>query len=225
MLIGVLIKHKWLIPSGLFAVVAILLAVSFAPEFIKLTSNVDELSNYLKELGSLGIIMFIFLQIVQVVVAFIPGDLLHISGGFVYGTAAGAVFSYIGVMIGATIAFYLARILGNKIVIKLIGEKSYKKFSGVLNTSTASLTVFLICIIPGIPKDVLVYLAGLTPIKPVKFLSLYAVARVPGILISSSMGANINEGHYQDLVILVSIVVVALVAGLFVKKKILRPKY
>ncbi len=214
-------EKKYVLLLLVFLALIAYLSITLMPMIAELTSKPEKIRDFLKSFGNAGIFVFLLLQVLQVVIAAIPGDLLHVSGGFVYGALSGAALSYVGVMLGATLAFFMSRFFGYKLVKKFVAESQYEQFGRLLNTNKAGLGMFIICSIPGIPKDVLAYIAGLTPIGSLRFLSIYALARIPGIIISASIGANIYDRHYMDIVISGGIIVVLFIIGFFVRGKII----
>ena len=80
--------------------------------------------------------------------------------------------------------------------------------------------MFIFCNLPFVPKDVLMYAAGLTPLKPKKTLFIYCLSRIPGIIIWNSMGANIYNKSTLGIIITLCLLLIFLTAVLVVKKKI-----
>jgi uncharacterized membrane protein YdjX (TVP38/TMEM64 family) len=119
------------------------------------------------------------------------------------------------------VAFYISRLLGFRLVKDLISEQSFEKLNFLVNNPKSEITMFIIFLIPGIPKDVLVYLAGMTPIKPLNFFIIFTIARFPSILTTSFIGANIQERHYLPVAIAVGIAGALFVLGLIYKDKVI----
>jgi uncharacterized membrane protein YdjX (TVP38/TMEM64 family) len=205
----------------LFILLLIYLSIKFAPYVAALIKKPDRFRDLLVAYGPISIPVFISLQIMQVVIAAIPGELVHISGGYVYGTTFGAIYSAAGIFLGALIAFYISRLLGFTLVKKFVSPDTLEKFTFLINSPKSELTMFLLFIIPGIPKDVLVYIAGLTPINPKQFFLIYLIARLPGILVSSYIGANIREKDYLPVIVIAVVAGILLIIGLIKKDVII----
>jgi uncharacterized membrane protein YdjX (TVP38/TMEM64 family) len=86
-----------------------------------------------------------------------------------------------------------------------------------MNNSKSDVAMFTLFLIPGIPKDILVYLAGLTPIKPLKFFTIYTTARFPAVFFSAYIGANLKTRNYLPVIIISVLAVVLFVVGLLKK--------
>jgi uncharacterized membrane protein YdjX (TVP38/TMEM64 family) len=132
----------------------------------------------------------------------------------------GTIYSTIGILFGSVIAFYISRVLGFHLIKTFIPQPKIKKFNFIVNNPKAEIALFLLFLIPGIPKDVLVYITGLTPIKPQNLIIVSVVARFPGILASSYIGAHIQQKDYIPVVIVSVIASILFIIGL-VKKDII----
>ncbi|TCL56161.1 putative membrane protein YdjX (TVP38/TMEM64 family) [Hydrogenispora ethanolica] len=200
-----------------FAILIIYLTIRYGAEFTALFRKPRQFRELLTAYGPISVLVFIFFQIVQVVVATIPGELIQIAGGYVYGTFLGTVYSTLGILCGTVAAFYIARLLGYRLLRILLPQQELAKFEFLMNKPKAELTMFLLFLIPGIPKDILTYLAGITPIKPSKFFLTVTLARFPGILASSFVGSHIQQQRYLP-VIIVSVIACLLFLVGFLKK-------
>lgn len=194
------------------------LFLKYAPYIIDSFKEADRLRGLLASYGSINILVFIFFQIMQVIIAAIPGELVQLAGGYVYGTFFGTIYSTLGILLGSVITFYISRILGLNIVKAFVSPKNLQEFALLINSPKSEVVLFLLFLIPGIPKDALVYIAGLTPIKLIKFLIISAIARFPGILASSFVGAHIQGRIYISVIAVLTIVCILLLIG-FLKRK------
>ena len=109
---------------------------------------------------------------------------------------AGTVYSFLGTLLGTLIVFFATRLFGYSLVKAVVPAGKLQKFERLLTGRTSDITVFLLFLIPGIPKDTLVYVSGLTPIKPLKFLPICLIARLPALWGSAYIGANLQEKDY-----------------------------
>lgn len=160
----------------------------------------------------LGVASFLVLQVLQVVVALIPGGLIQILGGVVFGGFWGTVLSFIGTLLGEIAVFYIVRLLGMPIVEAIIDQKGIKKLAFLQDKRKCELSVFILFLIPVLPKDALTYIAPLTKIKPSAFFILSMLARSPGLIFSNVFGSSLSEGNMMIVVILF---VIAMVVGIF----------
>jgi uncharacterized membrane protein YdjX (TVP38/TMEM64 family) len=113
------------------------------------------------------------------------------------------------------------KLFGFPLVKILVPEKDLNKLSALINSPKLETTIFLLFLIPGIPKDILVYVAGLTPIKPVLFFIIITIARFPAMLGSSFVGAKIESSQYLIAIIVSVIASVLFVLGYIYKQRII----
>jgi uncharacterized membrane protein YdjX (TVP38/TMEM64 family) len=203
---------------GLIALVSI--TIHYTPFFAKYLKDPVRLGEYIKSFGSKGVIVFIGFQIAQVVIAALPGEITQLAGGFLYGTFAGTALSYLGITIGMMIAFFFVRLFGMPAVKICLSEQQMEKFKFVVARPNAELLIVILFLIPGIPKDVLTYLAGLTPLNPFRFLLLASIARIPGIFLSSYIGAHLGKQRYVEAIVASVLAAIFFVVGLLFKEKI-----
>lgn len=168
----------------------------------------------------LGVCVYMFLQVLQVLVALIPGGVIQILGGVLFGNFWGTVLCSLGILAGSAIVFFMVRRFGMPAVEAFIDRKGIKKFEFLNDTKKLEITVFILFLIPGMPKDVLTYLAPLTKIKPSSFLALSMLGRFPAILLSIVFGANLSEGNILAAVVIFAVVAVVGIIGILYNGKI-----
>jgi uncharacterized membrane protein YdjX (TVP38/TMEM64 family) len=160
-----------------------------------------QLKKTLQSFGPYSPLIFILLQIIQVVIAPIPGEPIEFLGGYVFGVWAGMLYSIIGLIVGSWIAFGAARIFKKWAVEKFISPTTMKKFDYLIGHEGAVLS-FLLFLIPGFPKDTLCYLLGLTPMHVGIFLIVMTMGRIPGLWVITLEGAKIYQHQYKTFLIL-----------------------
>ncbi len=169
----------------------------------------EKFRDWIRSFGSWGPVVFIGLQVFQVLFSPIPGELTGFLGGYVYGAAAASVFSTIGLTLGSLLAFWIGRRLGRPFVEKLIPPKVLEKFDFLIE-SRGALFAFIFFSIPGFPKDYMCYLLGLSPLRTSVFALVAFAGRIPGTIMLGVQGAGLYEERYG---LVVGLLVVAVVAG------------
>ena len=159
-------------------------------------------------MGHFGVIILILFQILQTVIAPIPGEVIQIAGGYLYGIPLGTIYNLIGLIIGSAIAFYFTKFIGREFVENLIKKKKLKWITDIMESKKFEIILFIIFIVPGLPKDFMIYVAGLTALKPTRFFNILILSRLPWIIVSASVGSNINAKNYI-LTIVISIIAVS----------------
>lgn len=214
----------------LFIGTLIFISFKYTPYIMSVISNTEEFRDFILSYGNTGVLVFMAFQISHIIIPVIPGEIVQIAGGYVYGTILGSVFLLIGTAIGTVGVFYISRTVGYPIVKIFVSKENMERFAFLSNSSKIEAVMFALFLIPGIPKDALIYIAGLTPIKPLRFILISLVARTAGIIGSAFIGANLLEKDYRTVIIMTIISVLIFAIGIVFRKKILsnlnhRPSY
>lgn len=172
-------------------------------------------ASFLDSLGPWSFAGFIFLQIIQVIAAPIPGEVTGFLGGFLFGPLKGILLTTIGLTIGSIIAFQISRALGRPVVDQIIDPRIMKRFQFLLNHESAFL-VFLLFLIPGFPKDYLCYISGLGRLSLLEFTLISATGRLLGTILLTFGGAFLQQKKYMELLFLaIASLLIILLALLF----------
>ena len=155
----------------------------------RLFTSPQRLRDWVAGWGGWAPAIFIALQTLQVIVFAIPGEVAQIAGGYLFGAWQGTLLSITGILIGSAASFFLARALGRPFVAALAPAAQVEKMEKLLTSRSARIVFFLLFVIPGIPKDILCYVAGLTPMGFPFFAAVSTVGRLPGIIGSAVIGS------------------------------------
>ncbi len=166
----------------------IILVVVFKEELWDLFANTENLQEYIRIWGPTGPLVFIGVQVIQVIIFVIPGEVAQIAGGYLFGVWLGLLYSLIGISIGSSFNFFLARLLGVKSIKALFGEAKITKFEDIMDARRTRVAFFLFFVIPGIPKDILCYVGGLSKMSFPSFFIISMIGRLPGVLGSTIIG-------------------------------------
>jgi uncharacterized membrane protein YdjX (TVP38/TMEM64 family) len=206
-----------------FFVLIILLSI-FAVNFVRGLGEESfeiQLEHAIKDAGVFGVLICLILQFIQVVVAFIPGEVVQVAIGYVYGTWGGGLITLLGALISSIFVFYLVRKLGAPFVKAMTGEKDSGINKFLQNSKNLNSLIFILFLIPGLPKDLITYLVPLTNVKPSDFFVLSTIARAPAIFASTFVAASFKSGDYVQMVI-VGIIFGGLgILGIIFNKKIM----
>ncbi len=201
-----------------FISVLVFFSVKYAPLMTDIISNRDRFREFILSYGNKGVLVFIGFQIIHILIPVIPGEVVQIAGGYVFGTFAGSIYMVIGTIVGTIIVFYAAQFIGYPIVKVFVKPEKIEKFKAMLNSNKAEIAIFIMMLVPGFPKDTLIYIAGLTPIMPIRFIVISIVARTPGLIGSAFIGASIHQKDYKAVIIM-SIITIAVIALGYVLRK------
>lgn len=166
-----------------------------------------------------GIVIYLVLQILQVLVAIIPGGVIQILGGVLFGGVWGTFLCIGGILLGTVIVYVLVKKFGKPLVEAFFDEKVVTKFSFLQDSKKLELAIFILFLIPGIPKDLLTYVAPLTKIKMSSFLILSTLARIPAIIMSTVFGSTLSNGNIVAAIIIFAIVACLGIVGILYKDR------
>lgn len=158
-------------------------------------NNPETFRDYIKSQGLLGQLIMIGVMMMQVVIAFLPGEPLEVAAGFIFGWLEGALLCLLGAALAGGLIFFAVRKWGIKIVEAFFSAEKINRFAFLRNEKKLNLLVFILFLIPGTPKDIINYLAGLTPMKLSTFVLLSTVARIPSVISSTITGNFAQEGN------------------------------
>ena len=160
--------------------------------------------HFVNSFGPLSVVIFIGLQIVQVLVAPIPGELNGFIGGYLYGPVLGTLYSTIGLTIGSCLAFLLARWLGMPFVEKIVNPQIIQKYDYFMEHRGIPIT-FILFLIPGFPKDALSYIIGLSHMRMTTFLILCTTGRLMGTIMLSVSGSYARNNQNAAMLAILGI--------------------
>ena len=223
-------RRKILAVLKLIALAVILVGVPlyiyfFHHDLIASFSDIKELEQTIRSYRSQSIRIYIAAQVIQVVLSVIPGQALQFAGGYLFGTLLGLLFSVIGIAIGSTLAYYVARILGRDAVHLFFGKRKVTEMLDLMNSPKGLIVTFVIFLIPGVPKDLCSYAAGLSNLKLRPYLIVSMIARIPGMLGCLIIGQQVGAGGYTSAAVIAAIALMLLLLGVLFRKKILDTAY
>jgi uncharacterized membrane protein YdjX (TVP38/TMEM64 family) len=180
--------------------------------------NEDRLIKELREDGASGPLLCVAAQFVQVVIFAIPGEVTQLAAGYVFGLWRGFLYSVVGITLGSVFNFYFARLLRRPALERFISRKTLHKVDKLLNNAKGKSALFLLFVLPGVPKDVLCYGAGFTRITVTEFVVISSFARAPGLFASILIGARAAQRDY-DTAILTGAVLLVVVACFYLYER------
>ncbi len=211
--------HIWLRLLILMLIVGGLTLILYETGVIQFFLSKKRLAHFLDSVGPLSAVVFILLQVAQVVAAPIPGEVTGFLGGYVFGKFFGVVLSTIGLTLGSYIAFILARTFGRPLIEKFIPKSTMQRFDYILHHKGAFL-VFLLFLIPGFPKDWLCYILGLGYLTTTDFLVIGGTGRLFGTILLTLGGSYLRHHQYIQFYILVGIAISVVIVALAYRDKL-----
>ena len=190
---------------GLIAGVILLLVILFresiwenASYIYHLLSDRDRVRDFIASFGWGAPLVFMGIQILQVIFAPVPGEATGFIGGYLFGVFEGFLYSSAALAVGSWINFSIGRFFGVRFVRKMIPVAKFEKFDSMLKRQ-GIIVLFLLFVFPGFPKDYLCLFLGLSTLPIKVFILLATVGRMPGTFLLSLQGAYLYEENYLFL--------------------------
>lgn len=184
----------------------------------------DDFREYIQSFGWWSWLVMLTLQILQVFIALIPGELIETAAGYAFGPLLGTAICYAGVAAASSLVFLLTRRFGVRMVEVFVSREKINSLRFINTEKKRNFLVFLLFFIPGTPKDLLTYFVGLTDIKLGSFLLISLVARIPSVVSSTFGGHLLGEGKYWGALLLYGITGALSLAGMLIYNGYVRAK-
>lgn len=181
-------------------------------------SDRSKIIHFINQFGPLSVVIFIGIQILQVLMAPIPGEVSGFIGGYVYGIVLGTLYSTIGLTIGSWLAFTLSRTLGRPFVERIVSPETIGKYDHIMSHQ-GPWVAFLLFLIPGFPKDALCYVLGLSHIKIWIFLVISTLGRLLGTLMLSMQGNLLRNNQDATFLVVTAAGIIIVVVGYLLGRK------
>lgn len=185
--------------GAILSVVSVVMCVLTVLGFIAVNKLSDEYKNgnVLRDLIAahpyISAVVMILVCAAQVVVAFIPGELVEVAAGYAFGAWWGAVLCMVGITLGSVISICVARRFGRKVVEAFYPKEKLDSMPILSEPKKRNTLVALLFLIPGTPKDLLTYIIGLTTMSIPSYILLTTVSRFPSVIMSTLGGDAMGE--------------------------------
>ena len=193
----------------LFIVMGIPLSIYWNhPEILEHFRSLEALNAFLDRYHTTGIFVYLFLQILQILVPVIPGQAMQLAAGYMYILPVALLLTLLGIALGTVVSFTLSRVLGYDAMVLFFGQDRMDEYVVKLNSKRACLVIFLLYLMPGFPKDFICFAAGVSRIRLIPFLVLSVVGRIPALTLSLVIGRMTRAGSYTGAIVVCVVAVV-----------------
>ncbi len=196
----------------IIGITALALCIFVGIVIYQLISDKEAFETWLSGYGNMSRLIYIAIVALQVLLAIIPGEPLEIAGGYIFGALEGTILNLIGATIGSISVFFLVRRFGKALVAQIFPKEKLEKLRFLQSSKKRDILLMLIFMMPGTPKDLLCYFAGLTGIKYSVWLIICSIGRLPSI-ITSTIGGGALENKQYTLAIVTFIAAAAISLG------------
>lgn len=193
-----LIKKRIAVIVGLLALTAGLTAfcILYGPELFAFVADAPRFRSWVDETGPLSRIVFVLANMAQVVFAFLPGEPLELGAGYAFGFWEGTLWCLVASALGTAAVMLLVRTFGMRIAGLFFSPEKITSMKWLQDSRRFELLLFLCFLIPGTPKDLLTYVAGLGTSSIGRIVALTTVGRIPSIVSSTLAAGAFGDGNY-----------------------------
>ena len=216
-------RRRRLLAGGAFVLFLVLTGVVgwyIGRPMVALAGEPERFRAWVDSHGIWGSLAFVGMMTLQVVIALIPGEPLEIAGGYAFGFWQGTFLCLLGICLGSVLVFLLVRRVGTALVEVFFSREKIQSLRFLHQSRRRDFLIFLVLFIPGTPKDLLSYFAGLTDIRFSKWLLIAAVARIPSVATSTAGGAAVGDENYVFAAVVFAATFVISLLGLWLYNRI-----
>ena len=215
-------KIVWLVAIFVFIAFCAVVGYFIGVPMVRMADEPEKFRAWVDSFGVWSRLVFVGMVFLQVIVALIPGEPIELMAGYIFGAVEGTLLSMAGILLGSWVVFALVRKLGPKFAEVFFPEKELKRLAFLKNPKKSGILAFILMTVPGTPKDLLSYFAGLTPLKTWQWLGIVTVSRIPSLLTSTISGAAAGQENYLLAAIVFGITIIASGIGVLYYRKICR---
>lgn len=199
---------------------AVLFCVGLSVLMLQFVSEAEQVEAFMNAHPYVGPIIYMGMVMLQVIIALIPGEPVEIAGGYVFGAVEGTLLYLIGATLGSIFVFIVVRKFGGDLLELFFAKENIKKLRFLQNSKRRNVLLSIIFMIPGTPKDLLCYFAGLTDIKFKVWIWVCSLGRLPSIVSSMLGGDALETKSYVNAIVVFAITLFVSLIGVLAYKGI-----
>ena len=203
---------KVLILLGILVVLAVNIIVF--RKIAELVKDPDQFRAWIDSYGIYSPLIYMLVTIIQILIPFIPGEPMEMVAGYSFSAVKGTIYCLLAESIGSFIVLFLTRKYGRKLVEVFFDEEKIESLSFLRSSKKRLILYSIIFIMPGTPKDLLCYFAGLTDMDLKSLMLVVSLGRIPSIITSTIAGDFAGDKSYRATIITIAITSLLSLAGL-----------
>ena len=188
---------------------------------VKYISQPEAFRAWVESKGFISRLAFIGMMVFQIMIALIPGEPFELAAGYAFGAIEGTILCLVACSLGSIIIFFLVRKFGMKIVGIFFSEEKISQLKFLKTNQKREMLFLIVYILPGTPKDILSYYAGLTDMKFFPWSLISFFGRIPSVLTSTVGGNALGKKQYLGAIIVFAVTIAISGIGILVYNKIL----
>lgn len=201
---------------GITVVVFALLIWLVGVPLVRFASQPERFRSWVDSHGFSGRLAYMGMVILQVIVAVIPGEPFEIAAGYAFGTLEGTLLCLAASTLGSICVFLLVRRFGPRLAEIFFSKDKLRSVRFLQATPRRDLIFLVIFMLPGTPKDLLCYFAGLTDIRFPVWLMICSLGRIPSTLSSTIGGDALGSKNYWGAIFIFAATLLVSAGGLLI---------
>ena len=193
---------------------------SYGPELLAFVADAPRFRAWVDEAGALSRIAFVMANMAQIAIAFLPGEPLELAAGYAFGALEGTLWCLVASALGTAAVMALVRTFGLRIVALFFPPEKIASMRWLRDARRFELLLFLCFLIPGTPKDLFTYVAGLGKSPVARIVALTTVGRIPSIVSSTLMAGAFGDGNYLGAAAVAALTVALAGIGVIAYRKL-----
>ena len=185
----------------------------YVPGLIAWLADPEAVRAFVDEQAVLSRVAMVGINVLQIVLAFLPGEPIELASGYAFGFWEGTVLCLIASGLGTSLIYWAVRRWGWRVVGLFFSRETFNRFAWLQDTARLELVMFLVFLVPGTPKDFLTYFAGLTSMRFLPVLLIATLGRIPSIVTSTIAASAVGDGNWTAAIIAVVVSAVLIAAG------------
>lgn len=174
----------------------------YGPALQTFVRDQERFQQFVDDLGWLGPIVLICFNALQIIVAPIPGYIVQLAAGFLYGPWWGGLWSTLGLFAGSMSAMWLARTYGRPLVARVIGTSRLQQWDE--SSHSDSVYVWFVLLL-GPTGDAPFYLAGLSQVRFLHIALITLLIRVPSVFVAAAIGAGVLVLNWWQFTLVIAL--------------------
>lgn len=172
---------------------------------VRLVKDPEKFRQWVSSHGLWGDAAFVGMMFFQVIIALIPGEPFEIGAGYAFGFWEGTFLCLLAVALGSAVIYWVMRKYGIRVALLFFSQEKLDSLSFLREGKRVNTIMFLLLLLPGTPKDLLSYVAGLTQIPFWHWMWIACVSRIPSVVTSTIGGNALGMQNYVFSIVVLAV--------------------
>ena len=190
------LRRRVLIGLVTAASITALLCWEYLPGLLAWLADARAVRAFVSDHAFVSRLAMLGINIVQVLLAFLPGEPVELASGYAFGFWEGTALCLVASGLATSAIYWATRRWGWKLVGLFFDRSLFDRFSWLKSAKRLELIMLIVFLIPGTPKDFLTYFAGLTNMRFLSVVLIATFGRIPSIVTSTIAASAVGSGNW-----------------------------